>query len=135
MKSVVTGILLVLLATPVWAGEIRTTSDDGTFDFDQPFNEAISKHFLRSLLNRALDAVEDHIELKGKLRDGEQTGDREGRFELRLYPRGRSRSDEHVGAEGSFRFSPDTGHNELNLRFKSSKESSGSKAQNPADFL
>jgi hypothetical protein len=135
MKTLVTGILMVLLATPVWAGEIRATSDDGTFDFDQPFNEAISKHFLRSLLNRALDAVEDHLEWKGNLRRGDRTGDREGGFELRLYPEGKSRSQEHVGAEGSFRFSPDAGHNELNLRFKSSKEPSGSKAQDPADFL
>lgn len=135
MKTLVTGILMVLLAAPVWAGEVRSTSDDGTFDFDQPFDEAISKQYLRSLLNRALDAVEDHVEWKGNLRRSDRTGDREGRFELRLYPQGRSRSQKHVGAEGSFRFSPDAGNNELSLRFKSSKESSGSKAQDPADFL
>jgi hypothetical protein len=126
---------MMLLSAPAWAGEVRAISDDGTFDFNQPFDEAINKHLLRSLLNRALDALEDHFELNGKVRRGEQTGDQEGSFELRLYPHGKSRSRAHVGAEGSFRFSPDAGNNELNLRFKSSKDPSGSKAQDPADFL
>lgn len=135
MKSVLAGIIVTLLATPLWAAEARNLSDDGTFDFAQPFDEAINKHVLRSLLNRALDAVEDHIELNGKLRSGKQTGDREGRFELRLYPQGKSRSDEHVGAEGFFRFSPDAGDNEFTLRFKSSKASPRSAVPDPGDVL
>ena len=135
MRILTAGIMMMCLAGPVWAGEVRPNSDDGTFNFDLPFEEAFDKHVLRSLLNRAIDAVEDHIELTGKLRSGAQTGDREGRFELRLYPQGKSRSDEHVGAEGSFRFSPEAGNHELNLRFKSSKPSSRSTTSDPADFL
>ena len=126
----------MFLAAPVRAGEIHPTSDEGTFDFNQPFDEAINKHALRSLLNRALDAVEDHIELNGRLRSGDPAGDREGRLELKLYPRGKSRSNEHIGAEGSFRFSPDTGNAELKFRFTPPTPSaSRSTTPDPADFL
>jgi hypothetical protein len=135
MKTLAASIMVMLLAVPVWAGEGRSRSDDGTFNFDLPFEEAFDKQVLRSLLNRAIDAVEDHIDVKGNLRSGDQTGAREGRFELRLYPRGKSRSEEHVGAEGSFRFSPEAGNHELTLRFKSSTPPSGSTTSDPADFL
>jgi hypothetical protein len=135
MKALITSAMVVLLAVPVWAGGGHSSSDDGTFNFDQPFEEAFNKQVLRSLLNQAIDAVEDHLELKGRLRRGDQDGDREGRFELRLYPQGKSRSDEHVGAEGLFRFSPEAGNHELSLRFKSSKPSSRSTTSDPADFL
>jgi hypothetical protein len=128
--------MVMFLAVPVWAGEIRPTSDEGTFDFNQPFDEAINRQALRSLLNRALDAVEDHIELNGRIRSGDAVGDREGRLELKLYPRGKSRSSEHIGAEGSFRFSPDTGNTELKFRFTPPAPSaSRSTTPDPADFL
>jgi hypothetical protein len=135
MKMLIATAIVTLLAVPVWAGESRPNQDDNTFNFDLPFEEAFDKQVLRSLLNRALNAVEDHIEVNGRLRRGDHAGDREGRLELRLYPNGKSRSDEHVGAEWSFRFSPDAGNAELNLRFKSSKPSSSSTTSNPADFL
>jgi hypothetical protein len=136
MKRLVAGLMVMFLAAPAWAGGGRPTADNGTFDFDQPFDEAISKHALRSLLNRALDAVEDHIELNGRLRSGEPAGDREGRLELKLYPRGKSRSNEHIGAEGSFRFSPNTGNTELKFRFTPPAPSAASSTTpDPADFL
>ncbi|HET6674810.1 MAG TPA: hypothetical protein VFG71_05710 [Nitrospiraceae bacterium] len=135
MKTLFAGFLIFLLAAPVWAGETARISDESTFDFDQPFDAAAGKQVLRSLLNRALDVMEDHVEWTGNVRDGAHRGDREGRFEFRLYPQGKSRSEEHVGAEGSFRFSPEAGDTELSLRFKSSKDSSGSTASDPADYL
>jgi hypothetical protein len=135
MKIIGTGILFLLLGAPAWAGETRLSSDEGIFNFDLPFEQALNNHVLRSLLNQAIDALEDHIELNGKLRSGDDSGNREGRLELRLYPKGKSHSDEHVAAEGLFRFSPDADNAELNLRFKSSKPSSSSTARDPADFL
>ena len=132
MKTLLVASVTFFLAMPAWAGNVRASTDD--FDVEQPFDEVIGKQFLRSLLNQALDAIEDHIELRGKLRHGEQNGGESGRFELRLYPQGKSRSDEHVGAEGSFRFSPDDDDNELTLRFKSSKDTRRT-AQSPGDFL
>ncbi len=136
MKTFLAGFLVLLLAAPAWAaGDTARISDESTFDFDQPFDAAAGKHFLRSLLNRALDVMEDHVEWTGRVRDGAHRGEREGRFEFRLNPQGKSRSEEHVGAEGSFRFSPEAGDTELSLRFKSSKDSSGSTTADPADYL
>jgi hypothetical protein len=135
MKTFLAVMLTVVFASPVWAADKRPIADERTFDFDQPFDIAVSKQFLRSLLNRALDVVEDHLEWGGNLRRGAQEGDQEGRFELKLYPQGKSHSEEHVGAEGSFRFSPEAGNNEFHLRFKSSKEPSGSSMSDPADHL
>jgi hypothetical protein len=135
MKTFLTVMLIVVFAGPVWAADKRSIADEGTFDFDQPFDIAVSKQFLRSMLNRALDVVEDHLEWGGNIRRGAQEGDQEGRFELKLYPQGKSHSEEHVGAEGSFRFSPEAGNNEFILRFKSSKEPSGSSTSDPADYL
>ena len=135
MRTFLIATLVVVFAGPGWAGDKRPIADEGTFDFDQPFDIAVKKQFLRSLLNRALDVMEDHVEWRGNLRRGAQEGDREGRFELKLYPQGKSHSEEHVGAEGSFRFSPEAGNNELTLRFKSSKEPLGSASSDPADYL
>lgn len=130
---VLVGLVGSVLAVPASADETRPRAT-GEFDFDQPFKDAAGKRMLRSLLERALDAVEDHIEIRGGVGKGEEGSEREGRFELRLYPEGKSRSKDHVGAEGWFRFSPE-GENELNLRFKSFKEPPQQTAQNPADFL
>jgi hypothetical protein len=122
MKILLLAVLLVVTPTFLWAGE-TTSKDRGGFDFDQPFDDAMAKGLLRSLLNRALDAIEDHVEMRGKLRHGAQAGEEEGRLELRVYPRGKSQSGDHVTAEGWFRFSPDLLNNEMSFRFKSSQDS------------
>ena len=133
MSVVLAGLLASVLAIPVWAGETRPPAA-GEFDIEQPFNDVMGKRMLRSLLERAMDAVEDHFEIRGRLSKGEDGAEREGRFELRVYPDGKSHSNDHVGAEGWFRFSPEAGH-ELNLRLKSFKEPPQRTSQNPADFL
>lgn len=121
MKILFLAVLLAVAPAFLWAGETKS-KDQGGFDFDQPFDDAIAKGILRSLLNRALDAIEDHVEMKGKLRHGAQAGEEEGRLELRVYPRGKSQSGDHVAAEGWFRFSPDLLNNEMTFRFRSSQD-------------
>ena len=121
MKTLLLAVLLAVAPIPLWAGE-PASNDQGGFDFDQPFDDAMAKGLLRSLLNRALDAIEDHVEVRGKLRHGAQTGEDEGRMEVRVYPRGKSQSGDHVTAEGWFRFSPDLLNNEMTFRFRSSQD-------------
>lgn len=121
MKILLLAVLLTVAPASLWAGE-TTSNDQGGFDFDQPFDEAMAKGVLRSLLNRALDVIEDHVEMRGKLRHGGRTGEEEGRLELRVYPRGKSRSGDHVAAEGWFRFSPGLLNNEMTFRFRSSQD-------------
>ncbi|MET0514435.1 MAG: hypothetical protein ABW047_03775 [Nitrospiraceae bacterium] len=121
MKILFLTVLLAVAPASLWAGETKS-KDQGGFDFDQPFDEAMANGALRSLLNRALDVIEDHVEMRGKLRRGAQTGEEEGRLELRIYPRGKSRSGHHVTAEGWFRFSPGPSNNEMTFGFRSSKD-------------
>ena len=121
MKILLLALLLVVVPASLWADE-TTSKDQGGFDFDQPFDEAMARGVLRSLLNRALDAIEDHVEMRAKLRHGGQNGEEEGRLELRVYPRGKARSGDHVAAEGWFRFSPGLLNNEMTFRLRSSQD-------------
>jgi hypothetical protein len=58
-----------------------------------------------------------------------------GEFRLKLFPQGKSRSQEHVSAEGSFRFAPDGDQREFTLRFKSSKHPQDSFLRSTDDFI
>lgn len=105
---------LVLLSTtaPVWAVEPKP------FNSEQPFRQTLSTSLFRSLLNEALDRLEDHIEIRANMdTDQDGKGDRRGHFQLRFYPEGRSQSDEHVTAEGWFHSSPGAGWQDWHFRF------------------
>jgi hypothetical protein len=98
--------ILMLLAHPAGAGgQVQQVGHD-ELNFDEPFKQAIAKNALHSLLNQALDLIENHIEVKGRVQPDKETGDQQGHFQLKLYPHGKSQSDEHVSAELRFRFSP-----------------------------
>lgn len=88
-----------------------------TLDAIESFEGITPDSLLRGLYDQAVAALEDYIEVEGRLPqdDGAQAGE----FRLRLFPQGKSHSQEHFAAEGSFRLSPDTGQRELSLRFKS----------------
>jgi hypothetical protein len=112
--------ILTLLALPVWASErVQPGSDE--LNFDEPFEQAAAKSALRSLLNHASDLIEDHIEVNGNLQPNDQTGEQQGRFQLKLYPQGKSQSDDHVSAELSFRSSPDDQHFSFDLKLPTKK--------------
>ena len=92
---------------------------DSIESFDLPTPDG-----LRSLYNQALAALTEYIEIDGSLPQDGETQAREGEFRLKVFPQGKSRSQEHLSAEGSFRLSPDPGQQEFSLRFKSSKRPS-----------
>lgn len=124
--------LLMLLANPIWAGErLQPVTDE--LNFDEPFEQAAAKSALRSLLNQALDLIEDHIEIKGNLRPNEEAGEQQGHFQLKLYPHGKSQTDEHFSAELRFRFSPDDQHFSFDLKLP--KESSNHALYSPDNTL
>lgn len=99
--------ILTLLSFPVWAGERAQSVGHDELNFDEPFEQATGKSALRSLLNQALDLIENHIQFNGNLQPNKETGEQQGHFQLKLYPYGKSQSDEHVSAELQFRSSPD----------------------------
>jgi len=107
---------LLLMTSLAWAGETAP------FDPEQPFQQGFSMGVLRSLLNGALDALEDHLEITGNIGPDDGKGDRQGNLRFKFYPEGKSKSDQHHMAEGWFRISPDHTLRDFYLRFKNPDE-------------
>lgn len=103
---------LACLVTPVSANQ----ADE--FDPDRPFEQALTHNLLRSLLNQALDRLEDHVEISGSLNPDDTKGDRGTHLRFKFYPEGKSKSDEHFSAEGWFRSSPESCQRDWQFKFK-----------------
>lgn len=86
----------------------------------ESFDQTILTNLLQDLYNRAHAALQEYVEIDGALPQDGQIQGQAGEFRLKLFPQGKSRSQEHVTAEGSFRLSPDPGQQEFTLHFKSS---------------
>ncbi len=95
-------------------------------DHYESFEQIAPNELLRGLYSQALTTFQEYFEIDGTLpRDG-SSRHQAGEFRLKLFPQGKSRSREHLSAEGSFRLSPENDRQELTLRFKSSKHPQGS---------
>jgi hypothetical protein len=106
------------VVTPVWA----TQAD--SFDPDQPFEQALSTSLLRSLLNQAMDRLEDHVEVSGSLGSGDAKADRSRHLRFKFYPEGKSKSGQHLSAEGWLRSTPESGQLDWHFRFNLPEERS-----------
>ena len=117
-----------MVGTPVWAAE------SGSFDLDQPFR-GLSQRFLERFLNEALEALDDHFDISGSLHPDAAPGDRTKRLQFKFYPEGKSKSDEHIGAEGWFGPSQDSGQQEFHFKFSVPNSSTESPADLPDNVL
>lgn len=90
----------------------------------ESFEGTTPDSLLRGLYDQALGALQEYIEIEGSLPEDGETQARGGEFRLKVFPQGKSRSQEYLSAEGSFRLSPDPGQQEFSLRFKSFKRPS-----------
>ena len=100
----------------MWAAEVES------FDPEAPFRQGLTSSLLRSLLNEALVTFEDHIEFLGKLDSPDVKGNQQGRLQFKFYPEGKSKSNEHVGAESWFRVAPDGGQQDWHFKFTLPKD-------------
>jgi len=116
IRAIVVGFFLMFMAAPVWAAEVEP------FNPEAPFQQGLSTSLLRSLLNEALDKFEDHVEFMGKLDSGDVKGDQKGRLQFKFYPEGKSKSDQHLGAEGWFHATPDGGQQDWHFKFTLPKD-------------
>ena len=101
----------------------------------ESFEGTTPDSLLRSLYNQALAAFQEYIEIDGNLPQDGETQARGGEFRLKVFPQGKSRSQEHLSAEGSFRLSPDAEQQELTLRFKTFKHPSRSLPPGAEDII
>jgi hypothetical protein len=116
-------ILISALCLVYWVTPVSATQAD-TFDPDQPFEEALGTSLLRSLLNQALDRLEDHVEISGNLSASDAKSDRTRHLRFKFYPEGKSKSQEHLSAEGWLRSTPEFGKLDWHFRFKLPEEQS-----------
>ena len=111
LRAMTVGLFLIWAAGPVGAAEVEP------FNPDAPFQQGLTTSLLRSLLNSAVDSLEDHVDLIGKLDSGDVKGDRRGRLQFKFYPEGKSKSAQHLAAEGWFQVSPEGGQHDWHFRF------------------
>lgn len=120
------GILLaviLLITAPLMAAEPsgHQREHPGPVATIGPVDKPEAEDLLHGLFDQALATIREYVEVEGNLSSPESR--RTGEFRLRLFPQGKSRSQEHLTAEGTFHLSPDTDQQEFTLRFKSSKPS------------
>lgn len=108
--------MLVTAAVDVVAAEERQGPQASEL-----FDHVIPQDLLRNLYSQALSTLQEYIEVEGNLPGEGSSRQQPGEFRLKLFPHGKSRSQEHMSAEGSFRLSPDADQQEFTLRFKSSR--------------
>ena len=123
LRAMAVASFLCLWPSPVWAAEVEP------FDPEAPFQQGLTTGLLRSLLNQAFDRLEDHVEILGKLDPDDVKGNRQGRLQFKFYPEGKSKSDQHLGAEGSFRVAPDGGQQDWHFGFTLPKDRKNSPLQ------
>jgi hypothetical protein len=116
VRAIAVGFFLICTAGPVWAAEVEP------FNPEAPFQQGLTTSLLRSLLNEALDTFEDHIEIMGMLDSSDVKGDQQGRWQFKFYPEGKSKSDQHLGAEGWFRVAPEGGQHDWHFKFTLPKD-------------
>ena len=121
-------VLVFTLCTTAWAG------DSGGFDPNQPFKEAFNQRWVQSFLNQALEALEDHFEITGNL-NPDSGQDQTNKLQFKFYPEGKSKSNDHVTAEGWFGPSKDSRQDEFHFRFAVPKSSSKPSAEPLSNVL
>lgn len=90
---------------------------------------------LESFLGQALQALDDHFELSGDFDSTPAQGDRKKTLRFKFYPNGKSKSNEHVAAEGWFGPSTDARQDEFHFRFTVPKSLTESLTELPDNVL
>jgi hypothetical protein len=116
VRAIVIAAFLLCTSALVWAAEVEQ------FDPEAPFRQGLTTGLLRSLFNQAFDQLEDHLEILGKIDPDDVKGDRTGKLQFKFYPEGKSKSDQYLGAEGSFHVAPDGGQEDWHFKFTLPKD-------------
>jgi hypothetical protein len=104
------------------------------FDPEQPF-KAAGQRLLESFLGQALAALDDHFELSGSLNADASPNDRKKILRFKFYPNGKSKSNDHIAAEGWFGPSTDSRQDEFHFRFTVPKSLTDSPPARPENVL
>ena len=79
--------------------------------------------------------MDDHFELSGTLDSDAQQNDRKKTLRFKFYPNGKSKSNDHIAAEGWFGPSTDSRQDEFHFRFTVPKSLTESSSDLPENVL
>jgi hypothetical protein len=120
-------LLAILVVQPALAAEPE-------FDPEQPF-KGLGQQLLESFLGQALQALDDHFEMSGNFDADAESNDRKRTMRFKFYPNGKSKSKDHVAAEGWFGPSKDSREDEFHFRFSIPKSLSEPLSDQPEQVL
>ena len=101
--------LCVAAQDPPRIGDSEQSPLEFSLDMDSP------ARLLEELVDRGLALLRDHIEIKQRYKEGPNGEDIKGELEVKVYPKGRTQSDEALRGNGAFEFSRPLGG--LHFRF------------------
>ena len=119
-------LLIVLTVQPLWAAGPE-------FDPEQPFKGA-GQQLLESVLGQALAALDDHFEVSG-FNSETPPSDRKKTLRFKFFPNGKSKSNDHIAAEGWFGPSADASQDEFHFRFTVPKSLTEPATERPENVL
>ena len=120
MLSLVVGV--ILLSTPAYALE-KESSPGSARDLLESLDLDRALEGLHRMLWRAEAELRDHFEWKRDVQE-KPNGEQQRHFQFKVYPKGKSQSDEHIRAEswvGSQEHSGETDF-QFRLRFKGDRD-------------
>jgi hypothetical protein len=107
---------VVFSSLPAWAADDHLGSKGGLFPFGElDLNKA--QRFLEQIYKSGADLLAEHVEVEGTWRPSSGSGEQSGRLKLKLYPKGKTRSEESLNAETWFRFEPKDHHLHFDFKF------------------
>ena len=128
MKWFAAAALVGMLAVqPVWAAGPE-------FDPEEPFKGG-GQRLLESFLGQALQALDEHFEMSGNFDTDAKPNDGKKSLRFKFYPNGKSKSQEHIAAEGWFGPSTDSRLDEFHFRFTVPKSLSEPLSNQPENVL
>ena len=123
MKFALASVLMLTvasLALPAWAEDRSSTPPRVDHQSEVSVDVEKAVNFVEQLFRRGLETLQDHVEVESGVRPG-QKGERWGHLSLRLYPKGKSRSDERMEAETWLGFAGRPEEDHFRFDFKLSK--------------
>jgi hypothetical protein len=120
-------LVTILVAQPAWAAGPE-------FDPEQPF-KGLGERWLESLLGQALSALDEHFEMSGSFNADAKSNDQKNTLRFKFYPNGKSKSQEHIAAEGWFGPSTDSTQDEFHFRFTVPKSLTDTSSALPENVL
>jgi len=116
MKPLVCIILAAVITLGALPAPVQAAQDDVSLDLSEILTD--TGRALTKAIEQGLAAIQDHVEITADSKTGSSQDERSTQLRLRLFPKGRSESDEQMGADTTLNYSLSPEHPHFNFRFR-----------------